>query len=691
MNTEKILIVDDQPSNLVSLVDYIESSFPEIEVSQALDGKMALYVANAVHPSLIITDWEMPGMNGIELIRELKEDEVTRDIPVIMCTGIMTSQDSLKMALEAGAVDYIRKPVDPVELEARVRSMLALIARNREILEEKQRHAITLLELEKEKAERVVGEALKEKEQAEASEQLKKRFFSQITHEFRTPLTLIQGPLEEITQQATKANIRRFAEQALRNSRVLLRLINQLLELARIDAGHHSIQPERIELMGFIRANVMLFEPLGRGKNLTITVDQDRDSQLVDVDPQMMTKVLNNLLSNAVKFTPKGGQIKVICGQQPGDETRIRIAVKDTGIGIPEEKLPFIFDRFYQVDHQKSNEMEGTGLGLSLVRELVELHQGEIKITSIPDLGTEVSIHLPLAQEGAIGNSSEPGGGVGPMSMEINTLQFDPTSIEDDTLEEGKGDVILIVEDNYDVRGYIRQILGTGYQILEAGDGITGIEKARQEVPDLIISDVMMPGANGYEVCQSLKQDVLTSHIPVILLTAKSSMEDKVEGLETGADDYLSKPFNSIELLSRIRNLISNRQRLQDHLRKSMVTIAAPIGLPSQEEQFMTQLRTIMEENLANESFSSENLAEMMAMSRSQLFRKLKALIDQSAGEFMRNYRLEKAYQMLEKNVAPIGEIAFMVGFSSSSYFSKSFSAKYGVSPKEVRNKRGGD
>ena len=681
MEEIKILIVDDEPGNLLILVNAIESAFPEAEVLQALNAKMAMFITKETLPSLIITDWEMPGMSGIELITALKADESTRDIPILMCTGIMVSKESLRIALEAGASDYVRKPVDVVELTARVGSMLKLAQRTQEIIEQKRLHDQTRLELERERAERSIQKAIMEKDRAQASEEMKKRFFSQLTHEFRTPLTLIMGPLEEIVNETLESKTRRHGEFALRNSKILLRLINQLLELSRLEGGHVKIRPETRDLMEFVGQKVEGFQPLSGRKEIKLEMIGEQEVLEADFDPDAMEKVLNNLLSNAIKFTPQKGSVTVRVGMMATEDGWLKISVKDSGIGIATEKLPFIFDRFYQVDGEKTTEQEGTGLGLALVKELVELHGGEIKVMSLEGLGSEFTVVIPRRQEGA-----QPGETAQLSHTLEQEIQMPDSSTESEwDLEEEGDNFILLVEDNHDIREYVRLALEPAYKVIEAADGLSGIEKAREFVPNLIVSDVMMPGADGFEVCAQVKSDEKTSHIPVILLTAKSNLEDRIEGLETGADAYLSKPFNTRELLVQIKNLIAGRQKLKERFRKEMITAPVVAEATSLEDQFLQRLRDIMTENLADETFSVEDLAAEMAMSRTQLHRKLKALTDQAASEYMRNFRLEIAYQLLEKNAGSIGEIAFQVGFASASYFSKSFAARYGKSPKEVR------
>lgn len=679
MKKSKILIVDDQPDNLAVLSEYIEESFAYAEIIVSLSASRAIDLAHAEMPDLVLTDWEMPGMNGIELVRTLRAGELTRDIPVIMSTGVRIRPQDLQEALDAGANDFIRKPVDPIELTARIRAMLTLRERTREIIMQREQNAVTLLELERERAAR----ALLQKEQAELSEQLKKRFFSKMTHEFRTPLTLILGPLAEIEAETREPRIQRQAGLALRNSKILLRLINQLLDIARTDAGHLRPRPQRLDLIAFVRERVQAFTPLGRKKELAVSFTAD-EALLVDFDPDMLEKVLNNLLSNAVKFTPANGRVDVSVDAPPDRDGMARVTVRDTGIGIPEAAQPFVFDRFFRVDDGKTVAREGTGLGLPLAKELIDLHGGEISVSSLEGLGSKFVFLLPLRQEKVhTANDAAPD----PLATALEQAAIaDESPIEDDIdAENTDAPLLLIVEDNADIRTYIHSALEAEYAILEAADGLAGIEKARQLVPDVIVSDVMMPGADGFELLRQLKADETTSHIPIVLLTAKTGVDARIEGRAVGADAYLPKPFHLPELKACLRGLLDNRARLQEAFRKQMLTTPVAPDSASREEQFLHKAVSIISAELGNADFSAEDMASAMALSRAQLHRKLKALTDQSTTEFMRNYRLEYAYQLLRQDAGTISEIAYRVGFGSQSYFTRAFSARYGKTPTAVR------
>ncbi|HRN58306.1 MAG TPA: ATP-binding protein, partial [Agriterribacter sp.] len=390
-------------------------------------------------------------------------------------------------------------------------------------------------------------------------------------------------------------------------------------------------------------------------------------------------KILYNLLSNAFKFTGEGGNITV--GISMADNNLLALKVEDSGTGIPADKLPFIFDRFYQADDSRKKQYEGTGIGLALVKELVELHQGKITVVSDVNKGTAFSCYFDFNKK------IIPADAVAAMVSHKNIVL--PLVKSNDTGEEkatGTGrPVILVIEDQQDVRNYICSKLVETYTVIEAKNGREGFETAKKEIPDLVISDVMMPVTDGFELCALLKSDVLTSHIPVILLTARAEDADKIAGLETGADAYLIKPFNSRELLIRVHNLIELRNKLRKKFSGKLVVKPEEITVTSQDSRFMKQLLGIVEKHISNEQFSVEQLSMEFAMSPSQINRKLKAIINQSAGAFIRSVRMERAMELLKNNQGGIAEIAYETGFSEPAYFSRVFKSYFGYPPSEVK------
>jgi len=543
-------------------------------------------------------------------------------------------------------------------------------------------------------------------EKLKEMDKVKSRFFANISHEFRTPLTLILGLLsKQNTDPDTTTENRKKSITMTRNARRLMQLINQLLDLSRLESGEQKIQASKDDIVAFTRILSSQFESMAAGKKIRILFN-GRDLNEVSrqeaielyFDAEKLQKVLTNLISNAVKFTPEGGKIGIDVKRDAAHDLSqavyAEIAVTNTGDGIPEDKLEHVFDRFYQVDGSSNREYEGSGIGLALVKELMDLHRGKISAES--RLGsTTFTLRLQLddsylQEDEKLEELPEPAGDelpVFPENVRADT-EREKHSVQKD-LKSGAGEQleILVVEDNHDLRSMIKDILLDQYQVSEAVDGMDGMEKAESSIPDLIISDVMMPKMNGYDLCKKLKINARTDHIPVILLTAKASRENKLEGLETGADDYLVKPFDQEELLVRIQNLIAVREKLQRKYQGESLMRPVEIKATSVQQKFLKDLGEVIDTNLDNEQFGVEDLGREMAMSRSQIHRKLKALTDQSATTFIRNYRLHRAADLLRQNAGNVTEIAFQVGFSSQTYFSSSFSELFHCPPSEYRER----
>jgi CheY-like chemotaxis protein len=404
-----------------------------------------------------------------------------------------------------------------------------------------------------------------------------------------------------------------------------------------------------------------------------------------------MEKVFYNLVSNSLKFTSPQGEISVSIKIIESAEVEIR--VKDTGIGIPADRLSHIFDRFDQVDSSSTREHEGTGIGLALTKELVGLHKGRISVNSKEGEGTEFTINLPI---GDFKNEKE----------KLIKLPINETSSEK-TLDEGnisdselipttdiqlplskiQQEIILIVEDNSDVRGYIREQLENDYKVIEACNGEQGILSAQNEIPDLIITDVMMPKMDGYKFSKAIRSDEKTSHIPIIMLTAKAGLDDRIAGLETGIDDYLTKPFSAKELKARVKNLIYQRKQLRKRFSTSTVIKPSEVSAVSADQVFLEKTIITIENHFKDEHFSVEKLADGMNMSISQLNRKLNALVDQPPGQLIRSFRLQRAADLLKQNTGSVAEICYKVGFNDQAYFSRAFKKQFGVSPTEYKVK----
>ncbi len=527
------------------------------------------------------------------------------------------------------------------------------------------------------------------------------KFFSNISHEFRTPLTLILGPLDRYIGKVKDEGHLQELTLIRRNARRLQTLINQLLSLSKLESGRMKLRARPENIAKLCRVFVQSFQSIADSRGITLEYESDAEEHIVYIDTLKIEKVANNLLSNAFKFTEKGGKIMVsisVSSISPDTTPGIEIKVKDTGIGIRKEKIPFIFNRFYQVDAEQMKTYLGTGIGLALTKELVELHHGTITVDSEPGLGTTFTVFLQSGKEHLSEDEILLITGKGP-EIEEELFDDDYVFIQDvvsqpETTEKAQNSnhpLLLIVEDNDDMRSYIKSYLVDSYSIIEAANGKEGAEKAIEEIPDLIISDLMMPIVDGSEMTSRLKNDERTSHIPIILLTAKASTESRLEGLESGADDFLTKPFDAKELQVRIKNLILQRGKLRkllsqhigDAKETRLISASSCEAMTKMDEQFLEKATTIIHGHLSDSEFNVEKFAMEMAMSRVQLHRKLKALADQSASDFMRRLRMKKAVELLREGELNVTQVGFEVGIPNQSYFAKTFKEIYGVTPSE--------
>jgi signal transduction histidine kinase/ligand-binding sensor domain-containing protein/DNA-binding response OmpR family regulator len=528
-------------------------------------------------------------------------------------------------------------------------------------------------------------------EKLEELDQMKTRFFTNITHEFRTPLTLIIGPIKQMLINEAAGQLKDQLQMILRNSQKLFRLINQLLDLAKLEAGYMPLRCQKTNIVALLRDLVMLFMPLAEQKQISLRFavlgDHDDQSDCIDVyiDQDKLEKIISNLLSNAIKFAPESGQVNTYVRKE--NDSVFEIIVADNGTGFSKEHQDKIFNRFYQVESSNAQFHEGTGIGLALTKELVELHRGTIQVESGND-GSTFTVRLPLGKAHLAENEiiSE-----APANAEISSTLISWYGYLDDNNGERtekpraskNAPLILIVENNIDLRLYLRRNLYHEYQVIEAKDGQEGIEKAFDKIPDLIVSDVMMPVMGGFEMCERIKKDERTSHIPVILLTARSEGENKIEGLETGADDYITKPFEMRELHVRIRNLIELRRQLRLRFHRKEGLKPEEIAATSFDERFLKKALSIIEENMNDPNFSVAKFARRIGISRVQLYRKIHSLTGQSTSEFIRVIRLNRAANLLKQRHDTVTQIAFLVGFNSSSYFSRSFYKHFGVTPSD--------
>ena len=533
--------------------------------------------------------------------------------------------------------------------------------------------------------QRETFQKIKETEKLQELDRIKTNFFTNISHEFRTPLTLILGPLEKLMNENKNEQLQLQYKLIHRNADNLLKLINQLLDLSSIDAGKMKLNMDKVNAITFIKGITASFRPLANIKNIQLEFSSNLEQLDTFFDKDKFEKIISNLLSNAIKFTNEKGKICVSISIDNSEV--IEIVVEDNGIGIPGDELQNIFNRFSKVE--SSNIVGGTGIGLALVKELVELHKGSISVESELNKGSKFKINLPLkieyyknvqfeddSQKDKAEQSKEK-----PAEEKVNIK----TEKQDQDIEDLADNVpiVLIVEDENDIRNFIKENLSKEYKILESENGKDGFQKSIEHIPDLIISDIIMPEMNGIELCKNIKTDERTSHIPIILLTAKSSVENKLEGLETGADDYLTKPFNISELHVRISNLIEQRRKLRERFRREILLEPKDIAVTSADEKFLYRVSDIIEKHIADYNFTVDNFAREIGMSRMQLHRKLNAVTGQAASDFIRNFRLKRAAKLLKGKHGNIGEIAYDVGFNNPSYFSECFKKLFGVLPSE--------
>jgi signal transduction histidine kinase/DNA-binding response OmpR family regulator len=524
-----------------------------------------------------------------------------------------------------------------------------------------------------------------EAERLKHLDKVRSDFFSNVTHEFRTPLTLILGHLEQVIPTIEDDRTRRELRVIQRNAKQLGKLINQLLDIAKIEADRMELNLRHGNIVAFLREVQTSFKPMADAKRVELAFHAEEDTIDMSFDPDKVELIFYNLLSNAFKFTENGQvALRISRGEKEGDPY-VRLLVQDTGIGITEDQLPKVFDRFYQSDSSRWLKNKGTGIGLALVKELVELHKGTIDLKSISGVGTEIEIMLPLVQDIVGEANGRPVPALEPIDPEPETADNGPEAISKLSDHElDAQNIILIIEDNDDIRRFVSLTLSMDYRIFEANNGTTGWEMARELVPDLIISDIMMPGMDGLQLTKAVKKHEQTSHIPVILLTARAGEENRVEGLLTGADAYIPKPFSGKELQAQVQNLIQQRQNLKRKFSRGMMMRPSEVQEPSLDERFLMKVRASVEKNMGNEDFTVEDLASDVNLSRAQLHRKLVALTGNSASRYIRNFRLEHAMDLLRKNVGSVSEVAYRVGYSSPAYFTKCFTEDYGMAPSQV-------
>jgi len=520
------------------------------------------------------------------------------------------------------------------------------------------------------------------------------RFFANVSHEFRTPLTLTLGPLDDLRAGFHGLLAPGMAEQvdlARRNAGRVLELIDQLLEVARLEVGSTPLRARRVELGTFVARLGEAFGPLAERRSIALVLEVPEAPLAVFADPAHMERVLANLLSNAFKFTQSGGTVRLALEAAP---PVARISVHDDGPGIPAADLPHIFDRFYRGNEATGRHQPGTGIGLALASELVALHGGTLEVQSEEGSGSTFTVSLLLGRDHL---SPEQVVDDAPLEDWTSRLPLPSSPVDEppewdaaDAAQDGFPEdvtTVLVVEDNAELRAFIRMHLQGRFRVVEAADGLQGLELARSVLPDLVLSDVMMPGLDGYALCRALKEDAETDFIPVILLTARAAAEDRLAGLRQAADAYLTKPFEVEELTTRIDNLIALRRRLRERFAGKVIRMRPPpVEVASSDAKFLEQVRAVIGIHLGDEEFSVEALAGLVSHSRGHLHRQLKGITDESPSDLLRRMRLERAAQLLEAGAGSVSEIAYGVGFKSVAHFSNRFQEHFGVRPSAYRH-----
>ncbi|CAI8296176.1 MAG: Sensor histidine kinase TodS [Flavobacteriaceae bacterium] len=543
------------------------------------------------------------------------------------------------------------------------------------------------------KEKRTLKSEREEHKQLEALNSKKIQFFTNISHEFRTPLTLILNPLNDIIKSDLKnlsLKTKNKLEIIHKNSNRLSRLINELMDFRKLQFNKMSVNASEIDLIPFIQEVSSHFEDEANQKNIILSVDYSEKPIIFWGDPSMLEKIIFNLLSNAFKVTPLNGMVLIEIKKNTEKINfplvhennvfdSLEITIEDTGSGIKEENINKIFDRFYQVTEFDKQYYGGTGIGLEVVKNFIELHKGKIEVSSKLDIGTKFKIHFPYGKNHLKEINLEN------KKQELNKKSEVVIDNFENSENKTKNKTLLIVDDNSELRSYLETELNNDYNILLAENGKTGFELTNKYVPDLVITDVMMPVMDGLELCKMIKNDIRTSHIPIMMITAKGMEIDKIKGIDSGADVYLQKPFNMDVLKSHLKQLINSRKIL---FKKYFNGIDFSENTTSLDQEFMLNVLAYINNNINDNNLNVENLADELLLSRSKLYRKIKALTGLTANEFIRNIRLEKSKDFIENSEFSISEICYKVGFSSPSYFTKCFKLQYGLLPKEIRDNK---
>ena len=531
----------------------------------------------------------------------------------------------------------------------------------------------------------------------DALERERSRFFANVSHELRTPLTLIIGPIEDARSVISgDPRVERWLDIALRNSRRLQRLVNQILDVAKLEAGEMRLEPRPLDLSAFLRGLLGAFQPVAERKGVALQLQAPEEYRVL-LDADAIEKIITNLLSNAVKFTPPNGLVSTTLSATPEEMT---IVVRDSGTGIPPERLAHVFKRFHHVDESSTSIQPGTGIGLSLVKELVELQRGTVTVTSDGN-GTVFTVTLPVMGDEsampAIGATAERLTMF--VSMEIPVSGTHPDAVVADT--DADVPTLLIVDDSADLRAYVRDHFEDRFQVLEAGDGAEGIVVAREHLPDVILCDVMMPNTDGHGLVRALRASPETDYLAIVLLTAQAADEQRLAGLEGGADDYLVKPFEMRELDVRVRNLITSRRRLRVRFESAedgatsgdvapqatfVTSPDAPV-LSAEDSAYLDRVRTTIRSRLHDPDFGVAELAGAVFQDRSHLFRRVRQVAGVSPSELLRLMRLDEGARLLAGGQGSVADVTYAVGYNSVSHFCRAFQTRFGSTPAAFRTR----
>jgi len=538
--------------------------------------------------------------------------------------------------------------------------------------------------LRKQKREFENEQHVREAKQLHEIDEMKFRFFTNISHEFRTPLTLIISPVEKLLQESKTEEEKSLLSIIQRNALGLLELVNQLLDFRKLDVQKDTLNISVGDIVAFIKDICYSFTELANRKTINFSFLTSVSELRIEFDPEKMRKIISNLLSNAFKFTPNGGKIDVNMGMiqlMNDDKQLLKISVSDSGIGIPAKDLERIFERFYRVENPKNGHQTGTGVGLHIVSEYVKLHHGDIGVESKLEKGSIFTITIPATQHLQEEIISQ--------NIAIEIVPETKTEEEEAVVEEQrkKLPLMLIVDDNEDFRNFISALFTENYRILKAEDGEMAFQLILDKMPDLIISDVMMPKIDGFELCRMVKQDIRVSHIPIILLTAKAGEENKYKGLESGAEDYIAKPFNMEMLALKVSRIVERQKKTREQFKNKVDITTNEVEITSMDVKFVKKAVALVEANISNSEFLVEDLCREMGMSRVYFYKKILSLTDKTPSEFIRFIRLKRAAEFLEKSQLFVNEVAFQVGFNDPKYFRKYFKVEFGISPNEYKKK----